>query len=94
MTEGPEDYPTPEAIYIHIMDRLRECQRRGEKMPSAEASQSFQQLLQSCQQLIADKERLTRAVAISDGIVEELEIEIFTKDLEIFNFTSQIEQKD
>jgi hypothetical protein len=50
--------------------------------------------MHACSQLIAQNERLRLAVALSDQIVEELEIELCIKDLEIFNFTSQTDQKD
>lgn len=86
--------PNPAAIYAHIYNRLLQCQAEGGKMPAAEASYSFAQLMVACSQLIAENERLRRAVAISDQIVEELEIEMAVKDIEIFNFTTQQEAKD
>jgi hypothetical protein len=88
------EYPDPTATFLHIYKRLQECQARGEKMPTAEASQSFTLLMHACSQLIAQNERLRLAVALSDQIVEELEIELCIKDLEIFNFTSQTDPKD
>lgn len=66
----------------------------GEKMPSAEASRAFATLVHCCQSLITTNERLRQAVAISDGIVGELEIELTIKDIEIFNFTNHSEEKD
>lgn len=88
------DAPNPAAIYLHIYNRLLECRQMGEKMPVAERSQSFAQLMVACQQLIATNERLRAALSISDGIVQELEIELCLKDLEIFNFTDHSEEKD
>lgn len=92
MSSNPEFDPT--AAYLAIQSRLRECQYMGEKMPSAEASQSFATLMQACQVLITTNERLRQAVAISDSIVSELEIELCLKDLEIFNFTDHSQEKD
>ena len=63
-------------------------------MPAAEASQSFQQLMVACNQLISQNERLRHAVAISDQIVSDLEIEICLKEIEIFNFTDHSQEKD
>ena len=66
----------------------------GEKMPSAEASQSFSQLMQACSILIAENERLRRAVAISDQIAQELEIEMAVKDIELFSYANQTPEKE
>jgi hypothetical protein len=66
----------------------------GEKLPAAEASQAFATLMHACSSLISTNERLTKALVISEGIVQDLEIEICVKDIELFNFTSQQDQKD
>lgn len=94
MTEQPHQTPDPAAIYSHIYNRLRQCQAMGEKMPVAERSQSFAQLMVACSALIAENDRLRRQVAIAQTITEELEIDLTIRDIEIFNFTNHSEQKD
>ncbi len=66
----------------------------GEKMPAAEVSLSFHQLMTACSQLIAENERLRTALHISAELAQDLEIENTIKDIELFNFTNQTEKKD
>lgn len=81
--------PDPVAVYQHIYNRLLECKTTGEKMPTAEASYSFAQLMVACSQLISHNERLRQSVALSDKLIEELEIEMTVKDIELFSFYNQ-----
>jgi hypothetical protein len=95
MIHSPEqDSPDPAAAFLAIQSRLRECRLMNEKMPAAEASLAFTQLYTACQQLISTNERLRSALAISEQIVSELEIDLTIKDIEIFNFTNHSEEKD
>lgn len=66
----------------------------GEKMPAAEASLSFQQIMSACSQLIAENERLRTALNISAELAQDLEIENTIKDIEIFSFTNHPEKKE
>lgn len=86
--------PDPAAIYSHIYQRLLQCQAMGEKMPAAEASLSFSQLMTACSQLISENEKLRRAVAISEQITQDLEIEMAVKDIELFNYENQSTEKE
>jgi hypothetical protein len=62
-------------------------------MPTAEAAQSFGQLMQACSILIAENERMRRAVAISEQITQELEIEMTIKDIELFSYSNHNPEK-
>lgn len=66
----------------------------GEKMPAAEASQSFAHLMHACSQLIAENERLRKQVAISEQITQDLEIELTIKDIELFTYSNQTPEKE
>jgi hypothetical protein len=90
----PSNTPDPAAIYAHIYNRLLECQAMGEKMPAAEASLSFSQLMTACSQLISENEKLRRAVAISEQITQDLEIEMAVKDIELFSYANHTPEKD
>lgn len=81
-------------MYLHVYNRIRECQAMGERMPTAESAQSFHQIMTACSQLIAENERLRAALHISAELAQDLEIENTIKDIELFNFTNQSEKKD
>lgn len=86
--------PDPAAIYLHVLNRIRECRAMGEKMPVAEASLCFQQIMTACSQLIGENERLRTALNISAELAQDLEIENTIKDIELFNFTNQLPEKE
>lgn len=86
--------PDPAALYLHIFNRIREAQAMGEKVPVAEGSLYFKQLMTAVSQLISENERLRAALHISAELNQDLEIENTIKDIELFNFTNQSEQKD
>lgn len=94
MTEQPPEAPDSAATYLHIRNRLRECAAMGEKLPPAEGSRYFAQLVHVCQYLITQNTRLREQVSIAEQITRELEIELTIKDIEIFNFINHSEQKD
>ena len=94
MTNPTPEQSDPAAVYLYIYNRLRECQAMGEKLPSAEASILFTQLMYACSALISRNDRLETELYVAQGIIEELEIEICVKDIEIYNFTTQSDQKD
>lgn len=91
-TRMEQNNPDPASTYINIYNKLVHYKLMGQKMPAAESALSFGQLMAACSQLIAENERLRKAVAISDQIAQELEIEMAVKDIELFNFTTQQEK--
>jgi hypothetical protein len=50
--------------------------------------------MQACSILIAENERMRRAVAISEQITQELEIEMTIKDIELFSYSNHNPEKE
>jgi len=73
------------------MERLRELADSGDELPYHESGVLLNQLLHTCGQLIRENSALAARVKSADKLIEELNIEITVKDLEIFNFDTQKE---
>lgn len=87
------DY-NPAAEYLSVRKDLSEYSKMGQRMPQAEANKAFATLMYACEALIRQNESLMQEVVTAKGLLDDKDIEICLKDLEIFNFTNHQEKKD
>lgn len=83
--EMPE---SPESIYLHIQGKLQ----TPEDYPEIEILHDFTRLLGVAGKLIQENGHLKARTASCDTLIEEMTIETFSKDMEIFNLTTQFEK--
>lgn len=83
----------PVQRYLSTLNRLAQLSEDDEVLPAAETVIHLNSMLTACDQLIRENNLLQAQVLSADKLIEEQEIEIAIKDLEIFNFDNQKEEK-
>lgn len=84
----------PVQRYLATLNRLAELAEEDEELPAAETVIHLNSMLTACDQLIRENNLLQAQVLSADKLIEEQEIEIAIKDLEIFNFDNQIPENE
>lgn len=79
---------TPEQVFLHIQGKLN----TPDDYPEIEILHDFTKLLGAAEKLIRENGHLKARTASCDTLIEELNIESFNKDLEIFNLVTQFEK--
>jgi hypothetical protein len=88
MTE--QNGQTPAQIYLDIAHKVND----GYEYPIAEAKIDFTRLFHALRQSLSQNSSLTAQLESANQLIIELKIDNTLKDLELFNFTNQIEEKD
>lgn len=82
------DLPDPTAIYIDIAYKIE----NEHEFSAAEAKIDFQRLFHALGAAISENTSLKSQVETSTALINERDIEIFNKDMEIFSMTTQFER--
>lgn len=82
--------PTPAQVYLDIAHKVE----NGHEFSQAEAKIDFTRLFHALRASISQNNILQARVDSAETLITELNIDNTIKDLEIFNFTTQTEEKD
>ena len=82
------DMPDPTSIYIDIAHKVD----NEHEFSAAEAKIDFQRLFHALGAMISENTSLKAQVESTTALINERDIEIFNKDLEIFSMTTQFER--
>lgn len=85
-----QNHPTPAQVYLDVAHKVSE----GYEYPIAEAQQDFTRLFHALRASISQNNLLQARLDSADAYITELNIDNTIKDIELFNFTSQIEEKE
>lgn len=88
MLAQDENPDTPEQVFLNIQGKLQ----TPEDYPEIEILHDFTKLLGAAERLIRENGHLKARTASCDALIEEMTIETFSKDMEIFNLTTQFEK--
>lgn len=80
----------PQALYLNIQHKLQ----TPDDYEFTDIAHDFGHLMNAMKVLLNENAHLKAIVKSADELLKEQEIEIFVKDCEIFNFTSQNQQKE
>lgn len=85
-----QNQPTPAQVYLDIANKVND----GYEYPIAEAKIDFTRLFHALRHTLSENSSLTAQVESANQLITELNIEIFTKDIEIFSLTPQDQEKE
>lgn len=88
MLAQDENPDTPEQVFLNIQGKLQ----TPEDYPEIEILHDFTKLLGATERLIRENGHLKARTASCDALIEEMTIETFSKDMEIFNLITQFEK--
>ncbi len=83
-----ENATTPASIFLDIQHKVE----NGHEYQAADTRIDFQRLFTALRASISHNESLKAQVASAEALLTEKDIEIFGKDLEIFNALAQFDQ--
>jgi len=87
MTQNDENRITPSSIFLDVQHKVE----NRHQYSAAEAKIDFQRLFTALRASLSETEQLKAQVKSADDLLMEQEIEIFNKDLEIFNALTQFD---
>ena len=82
--------PNPAQVYLDIAHKVE----NGYEYPMAEAQIDFTRLFHALRRTLSEKNLLQARLDSAETLITELNIDNTVKEIEIFNFTTQIEEKD
>lgn len=83
--------PSPASVYLEIAHKVSE----GHEFSAAEAKIDFTRLFHALRQTLSENSSLTARLESAETLITELNIEVFTKEVEIFSLTPiNTEEKD
>ena len=80
--------PTPVSIYLDVQHKVE----NGYDYPLQEAKIDFQRLFHALRSALNENSSLKAQVESANTLIQENSIEMFNKDMELFNMTSQFER--
>lgn len=87
----PQNSPTPAQVYLDVAHKVNE----GHEYSVAEAQIDFTRLFHALRETLSQNSSLTARLESAETLITELNIEIFTKDVEIFSLTpAPTQEKD
>jgi hypothetical protein len=86
----PENPPTPSAVYIEIQHILDS----GESYGPIDGNQTIQRLFHALGQTLRENANLRAQITSSRALLDEKDIEIFNKNLDLFNATGNLDHLD
>lgn len=85
MTE--ENHITPASIFLDVQHKVES----GHEYHAADAKIDFQRLFTALRASLSESENLKAQLVTSEALITEHTIEMFNKDLELFNAITQLD---
>lgn len=80
--------PNPTQVYLDIQNKVE----NGHDYGAAETRADFQRLFHALRATLAENSHLKATVDSAEALLAEQDIEIFNKDIELYNMTTQFEK--